>query len=345
MVALLHVDADSFFASVALRSRPHLRERPVAAAAHVIITSANYPARARGVHSAMLVADALAACPELVVIDVPQAEIEETAEALFDVFHDIARTVEPGSIEEAFLDVGTDDPGEAAMVGHALRRRVAQQLGIPVSVGVGSTKLMAKLASRAAKPDGLHVIDAAEEARLRTELPSSDIWGVGPKTLERLKRLGVLRIGDIDHVPAAELQRECGTLMARRLRQIREGTDDANLRPVEHRTTLSAGGSIAGYARADKSPTALATESVARACHRAERAGLVASGLTLTLAPEHGGRIIQLKQALPDPTNSAAEWTPVATRLLAATSVPLLSTLTVTLTGLQSAHRVAPTLF
>ncbi|CAN5347222.1 hypothetical protein BH10ACT7_BH10ACT7_25350 [soil metagenome] len=345
MVALLHVDADSFFASVALRTRPHLVERPVAAAAHVIITSANYPARARGVRSAMLVADALRLCPELVIIDVPQAEIEEVAEALFDVFHSVAGTVEPGSMEEAFLDVGAGDLQEAASVGHQLRARVAAELGIPVSVGVGTTKLMAKLGSRAAKPDGLHVVDAVEEARLRSELPTVEIWGVGGKTLERLTRLGVLRIGDLDHVPAAELQRECGTTMARRLRQIREGTDDAALRPVEQRTSLSAGGSIAGYARPNKSPAALAAQSVDRACHRAERAGLVAGGMTLTLTPEDGGGVILLKHSLADPTASAEEWGDVAAGLIAGASVPLLSSLTVTLTGLQPADRVAPTLF
>lgn len=345
MVALLHADADSFFASVALRTRPHLTNVPVAAAAHVIITSANYPARARGVRSAMLVQDALHACPELVIIDVPQAEIEEVADALFDLFHEVAGTVEPGSMEEAFLDVGAGDLQEAAAAGHRLRARVAAELGIPVSVGVGTTKLMAKLGSRAAKPDGLHVVDAEEEGRLRSELPTAEIWGVGGKTLERLLRLGVLRIGDVDHVSPAELQRECGTMMARRLRQIREGTDDAALRPVEQRTTLSAGGSIAGYARPNKSPAALAAQSVERACHRAERAGLVANGMTVTLTPQGGGGGILLKRTLPDPTASAQVWGAIAAELIAGASVPQLSAVTVTLTGLQPADRVAPTLF
>ena len=92
---MLHVDADAFFASVALRSRPDLAGRPVAVVAHVYIASANYPARARGVRSGSLVQDALRQCPELVLIDVPRAEVEEVGDALFDIFHSAARAVEP----------------------------------------------------------------------------------------------------------------------------------------------------------------------------------------------------------------------------------------------------------
>ena len=344
-VALLHADADCFFASVAVRSRPHLRDRPIAVVVHVIVASPNYPARARGVHPAMLVADALRVCPELVLIEVPRAEVEEVAEALFDLFHDLADVVEPGSMEEAFLDVGALDVSHAIEAGHTLRRRAAAELGLPISVGVGRTKLMAKLGSRRAKPDGLYVMDAARESSLRAELPMAEVWGVGGKTLERLTRLGVLRIGDVDAVPRAELLRACGTTMANRLWQIREGTDDATLRPVEARTTLSAGGSISGYARPDKSPAALAAESVARVCHRAERAGLVGTGITLTLTPHDGGRVLALKRTGLDPTAATTVWLPVAQELVRDASVPRLSMLTATLTGLQRADRVAPTLF
>lgn len=262
---------------------------PVAVVVHDFIASANYPARARGVRSGALAHDALRQCPELTLIDVPRAEVEEVGDALFDIFRNSARVVEPGSMEEAFLDVGASDWAGAVDAGHALRRRVARELGIPISVGVGSTKLMARLASRRAKPDGLAVIDSGEEAALRSTLPLRDVWGIGATTLQRLGRIGVLRLGDVDGIPRNELQHVCGTAMARRLWRIRAGTDDALLRPVEQRTAPTAEGSTAGYARPDRTPIELAQGCVERLCHRAERAGLAGTGITLILRPETGG--------------------------------------------------------
>ena len=343
--ALLHADADSFFASVALRSRPELAAQPVAVVAHVYIASATYPARARGVRAGMLAQDALRQCPELILIDVPRAEVEEVGDALFDIFHDSAVAVEPGSIEEAFLDVGAADQAGAVEAGQVLRRRVARELGIPISVGVGRTKLMAKLASRRAKPDGLFVIDAAEETVLRTTLPLSEVWGIGATTLARLNRIGVVRLADVDGIPQNELQHVCGTAMARRLWRIREGTDDAVVRPVEARTSLTAEGSTAGYERPDKTPTELVQACVDRLCKRAERAGLAGTGITLTLRPEPGGKAIVLKRTLVAATTGRDTWLAVAADLLAGERVPRLAGLRVTLTGLLPLDRVQHTLF
>jgi DNA polymerase-4 len=342
---VLHVDADAFFASVALRSRPNLVGRPVAVVAHVYIASANYPARARGVRSGSLVQDALRQCPDLVLIDVPRAEVEEVGDALFDIFHSAARAVEPGSIEEAFLDVGATDWAEAIAAGNALRLWVRRELGIAISVGVGSTKLMAKLASRRAKPDGLYVIEAGEEADLRDNLPIDEVWGIGATTLQRLARLGVTKLAHIDGVPRNELQYLCGTAMARRLWRIREGTDDAMVRTVEQRSSLAAEGSTAGYARPDRSPTELAQACVERLCHRAERAGLAGTGITLTLRPEAGGKAIVLKRTLVAATTERDTWAAVAGDLLAGEAVPRLAGLRVTLTGLLPLDRVQHTLF
>ena len=342
---VLHVDADAFFASVALLSRPELTERPVAVVAHVYIASANYPARAHGVRAGMLAKDALRQCPDLTLIDVPRAEVEEVGDALFDIFHDSATAVEPGSIEEAFLDVGASDWAGAIDAGHALRRRVASDLGIPISVGVGSTKLMAKLASRRAKPDGLYVIEPDEEAALRTSLPLTDVWGIGATTLERLTRIGVFRLGDVDGIPQNELQHVCGTAMARRLWRIRAGTDDALVRPVEQRSVLTAEGSTAGYGRPDRTPRELALACVERLCKRADRAGLAGTGITLTLRPEAGGKAILLKRTLAAGTTDGDTWLTVADDLLAGEAVPRLAGLRVTLTGLLPLDRVQHTLF
>ncbi|MCO8273676.1 hypothetical protein M1L60_24065 [Actinoplanes sp. TRM 88003] len=342
---LLHADADAFFASVVLRSRPQLAALPVAVVAHVIIASANYPARARGVRSGVLTQEALLQCPELILVDVPRGEVEEAGDALLDLFRDCARAVEPGSMEEAFLDVGARSTEEAVAAGREVRRRAAAELRIPVSVGVGRTKLMAKLASRAAKPDGLHVIGPGREAELRAGLPLRDVWGVGARTVERLESLGITGLSGLDDIPYDTLRRLCGTAMARRLRAIREGSDDAVVRPVEHRSTLSSEGSTKGYERPDWTPAELAAMCVERVCRRAERAGLLASGLTLTTRPDDEGPARVLKGKQPVPTASPQVWSAVVRSLLARADPSPLAGLRVTLTALVPVDRVQNTLF
>jgi DNA polymerase IV len=342
---LLHADADAFFASVATRGRPELATRPVAVVAHVIVASANYPARARGIRSAMFVPDAQRQCPELILIEVDRAQVEEAGDALFDLFRDCARAVEPGSVEEAFLDTGARDWDDAVAAGRELRRRAAAELGLPVSVGVGRTKLMAKLASRAAKPDGLHVIGPEREAELRVELSVTDVWGIGSRTADRLHELGVTRLGDLDALSRHALQSVCGTTMARRLVAIRAGRDDATVRPVENRSTMSAEGSVQGYARPDKSAAELAETCIGRLCHRAGRAGLVATGIVLHLLPEEGERPVVRKQTAPAASADPAVWRDIAARLLAGVPDQPAAGLRVTLTGLQPAGRIQEALF
>ncbi|WP_161972334.1 DNA polymerase Y family protein [Glaciihabitans arcticus] len=340
---LLHVDADSFFASVVLRRRPELVHRPMAVVAHVFIASANYPARAFGVRGGMLAQEALALCGELQLIDVPREEVEQVSDQLFDIFGEDFAAVEPGSMEEAFIDSGTSDPDLAAALGQQLRARVKRELGISVSVGVGRTKLMAKLASRTAKPDGLHVISPVDEAQLRISIPIDDVWGIGGKTVEKLRLIGVIRLGDLDSRPREEVQRVCGTTMARKLWRIREGTDDAVIHSVESRTSLTTEGTISGYNRRDWNPAELMQACIARVCRRAERAGLVATGLAVALRAE-GGEQVVLKHGLADASASVDAWTAALLPQLVDAPKPLVG-LRVTLTGLTTPDRVQPALF
>jgi DNA polymerase-4 len=317
----------------------------MAAIAHVFVASANYPARERGVRGGMSVQEAQHACPELVMLDVPRAEVEEVSDSLFAIFHDTARAVEPGSMEEAFLDAATTDIQTAIDLGQALRRRVARELGIPISVGIGRTKLMAKLASRRAKPDGLHVIDEQTEAELRTSLPVSDIWGIGPQTVERLRLIEVTRLGDLDRISPDELRRVWGTMMARRLTRIREGTDDATLNPVEGRSTLSSESAVSGYNRADHTPTELLQVCVTRACRRAARAGLAAGGIAVALRFDADRPPVTLNHRMPVATSDEQAWLPELLRQLADVQHPGLSAVKATLTALIPLERVQQTLF
>jgi DNA polymerase-4 len=234
-MSLLHADADCFFASVELRHRPDLVGRPVAVATHIVM-SATYPARGRGVHGAMPLRQALRLCPELVVLP-PRADYQSAGEALMALFWRYAAQVEPGSMEEAFIDVGDTDPVASAT---AIRRAARDELGLPVTVGVARTKLLAKLASRRAKPDGLLVITEAEEGHLRAGLTIDELWGVGPTTASRLADAGVTRVSELADFDEARLRTVVGTTMARRLLSIRDATDDATVRQIGPRRTVSA---------------------------------------------------------------------------------------------------------
>ncbi|GAA1459979.1 hypothetical protein [Williamsia maris] len=342
---VLHADADAFFASVVLRGRPDLIDTPVAVTAYVFVASANYVARSRGVHGGMLAAEALRLCPDLVLIEVPRSEVEEASEALFDLFADCALAVEPGSMEEGFLDVGVTDWSAAREAAEVIRHRAAGELSLPISIGIGRTKLIAKLASRSAKPDGVRMIEPAEEQILRATLRLDRAWGVGGRTLERLTQLGAVTLGDLDTVSDDELELVCGVGMAKRLRGFRTGTDDSEVRSVATRTTLSSEGAIAGFRRPDHLPADVLTGSVARVCRRAIRAGLVGTGMTLTLKPTAGGPPLVRRQSFPDPSADVELWSDRARMLLADLPHPELSGIGFTLTRLQPATDVPATLF
>lgn len=243
-------------------------------------------------------------------------------EALLDLFGEIAEQVEPGSIEEAFLGVGRCEWADAVAIGTELRHRALAELGIPVSVGIGRTKLFAKLASRAAKPDGLRVIRDAEEQRLRAELPIADVWGIGATTRRRLLDLDVARLSDLDGIPDDRLRRVCGTTMMRRLRAIRLGADEAVVRSVTDRTTLSSEAATSGYERRDA--TALA------------KAGLVANGLKIEFMPVGEERVIVRSTRRPV-ADASTDWSAVAAELVRSEELPALRGLRVSLTGLVRA--------
>lgn len=232
---ILHADADCFFASVELRRRPELVDRPMAVATHIIM-SANYPARAYGVHGAMPVREAQRLCPDLALIP-PADDYQAVGGELMALFERFAVQVEPGSVEEAFIDVGDRDPVQTA---RTIRAAARDDLGLAVTVGVGRTRLIAKLASRQAKPDGLLVIDADAERRIRAALTIDELWGVGPITANRLADRGVHRLTDLAGFDEACLRQIVGTAMARRLLAIRDGTDDARVRQLGPRRSVSA---------------------------------------------------------------------------------------------------------
>ncbi|RVX39495.1 DNA polymerase-4 [Nonomuraea polychroma] len=231
---ILHVDMDAFFASVELLERPELRGRPVivgSPAGRGVVLSATYEARAFGVHSAMPMSRARRLCPQATIIPPGHGKYSEVSKGVMEIFHAITPLVEPIASDEAFLDVGGARRrlGPPAAVAAMIREQVLDRYGITCSVGVASSKFVAKLASKQCKPDGLLVVPADQVVDFLHPLPVSALWGVGERTEQSLVRLGIRTVGDLARVPPATLQRELGHAAGGHLAALAWGRDE---RPV-----------------------------------------------------------------------------------------------------------------
>ena len=208
---ILHVDLDAFYASVEQMLRPELKGKPVLVGGGVVL-AASYEARAFGVSAPMGVRRALELCPSAIVVNGSFDRYAELSEAVMDICADMTPLVEQISIDEAFLDVSGSIHllGEPSKIGAEVRRRVRIEVGLPISVGIASTKFLAKVASAQAKPDGLLVIDPDTELEWLHRLPVRVIWGVGPVTDEKLSAHGVHTVGQLAATPRETLVRWLG---------------------------------------------------------------------------------------------------------------------------------------
>ena len=235
---ILHVDMDAFYASVELRTRPELRGRPViigSTGGRGVVLSATYEARALGVHSAMPMTRARRLAPDAIVIEPRHAEYAQVSADVMALFASITPLVEPLSLDEAFLDVSgaVRRLGSPRAIAELIRARVVDEQGITCSVGVASTKFIAKLGSTRCKPDGCLVIPRDRVIDFLHPLPVGALWGVGERTEEQLTRLGLRTVGDLAHTPAATLQRALGPAAGRHLHDLAWGRDDRAVTPGE----------------------------------------------------------------------------------------------------------------
>jgi DNA polymerase-4 len=241
---ILHVDMDAFFASVEIRRDPALRGRPVVVGGGVrgVVAAASYEARRYGIRSAMPMSQAVRLCRDLVVIPPDRAAYAAASASVMGMLRDVTPLVEPLSLDEAFLDVAgaLRLHGRPAQIARALRARVAGELGLTCSVGVASTKFVAKLASARCKPDGLLVVPVAAVLDFLHPLPVTVLWGVGARTAEAVHRLGVRTVADLADTPLDTLQRAVGAASAAHLHDLAHGIDERSVEPHDVEKSISA---------------------------------------------------------------------------------------------------------
>ncbi len=276
---VLHLDMDAFYASVEQLTRPTVRDRPVLVGGlgpRSVVAGASYESRVFGARSAMPMGQAKRLCPHAVVLPPRFALYQALSEQVMGVLAAAAPVLEPVSLDEAFLEppalVGAG-VGAVERFGVELRAAVRAATGLPASVGAGSGKQLAKIASELAKPDGLRVVAPADERAVLAPLPVRSLWGVGPVTEAGLRKLGIHSIGELAAMDLRELTGLLGTAIGTELHRLARGVDD---RPVAAR---GAAKQVSAETTFDVDLTAMTAvhDAVARMTSAAH-ARLVASG-------------------------------------------------------------------
>lgn len=276
---VLHMDMDAFFASVEQLTRPTIAERPVLVGGlgpRGTVAGASYQARTYGARSAMPMAEARRRCPVAVVLP-PRGQVYgAVSRRVFEIVREVSELVGQVSVDEAFLEPVELAGAPAERVERFaadLRARVRREVGVSASVGAGSGKQLAKIASGLAKPDGALVVPPEQEAELLAGLPVRKLWGVGPVTESKLHRIGVYSIGELAAMHSGDVTSLLGQAHGGELHRLAHGIDD---HPVEERAEAKQVSTETTFDVDITDPGQLAAEvgEVAEAAHRR----LVASG-------------------------------------------------------------------
>ena len=252
---ILHLDLDAFFCAVEERRNPSLRGKPFAVGGDPskrgVVASCSYAARKFGIHSAMPMAEAVQRCPQLIIVSSNHGNYSIVSKKVMGLLYDLTDQVEQLSIDEAFVDISTlEKPPKR--IAETLQKRIRQQFSLPSSLGIASNKLVAKIATDVGKlthqgdgpPNAITMVPAGEEADFLAPLPVDMLWGVGPKTKQRLGTLNIQTVGDLAEAPVLELAEHLGKHgydLSKRARGIDERpiVTQRTVKSVSHETTFS----------------------------------------------------------------------------------------------------------
>jgi len=235
---------DAFFASVEERDNPALKGKAVVVGTGVrgVVSAANYEARKFGIHAAMPVGRAKRLAPHAIFVPPNMSRYSEVSSQIMEIFRSVTPLVEPLSLDEAFLDVTGAKRllGDGREIAKQIRAKVEASEGITCSVGIATTKFIAKLASGRCKPNGMLEIASDRVLEFLHPLPVNAIWGVGPKTNEELQKLGLRTVADIANTPRQTLIRALGIASGASLYELAWGRDYRDVEPEEVDKSISA---------------------------------------------------------------------------------------------------------
>ena len=331
---ILHADLDAFYASVEQRDDPGLLGRPVIVGAGVVL-AASYEARAFGVRTAMGGGHARRLCPQAVVVAPRMSAYAQASKAVFEVFEQTTPLVEGLSIDEAFLDVrGLERiSGSATEIAARLRREVRRRVGLPITVGVASTKFLAKVASAVAKPDGLLVVPSGGELGFLHPLPVERLWGVGPVTASKLSDRGLATVGQVAELAEAALVSMLGHAAGRHLHALAHNRDPRLVRRGRRRRSMGAQHALGRSPRSWNELAVVLVGLVDRLARRLRGARRVCRTVTLRFRFDDFSRATR-SHTLAEATAHTTMILTVARGLLA-TAMPMIETRGITLLGVS----------
>lgn len=320
---VLHLDLDAFFASVEQRDKPSLRGRPVIVGGlgpRGVVSTASYEARTFGVHSAMPMSEARARCPHAAYLAGRFDVYRETSDVVMAELRAVSPAVESLSLDEAFVDIsgaGAPDLSSDAAhsLAHRLRATIRSLTGVSASVGVATSKLMAKIASEQAKPDGLVVIPPGSELETLHPLGVRALPGVGPATAARLTQVGIKSVRDLAHITVTDLVDLVGESQGQALYRLARADDDRRVSPERESKSVS----VEDTFDRDVTDPALLSALVGRLSEKLAARLVEAghSGRTVTLKGRlHDFTTLSRSATLPAPTDDVRTIRRVAVRLL-----------------------------
>lgn len=289
--SILHLDLDAFFASVEQRDKPSLRGKPVIVGGvgqRGVVSTCSYEARVFGVRSAMPSHEARRLCPHAAFLAGRFGAYREASRCVMAILASVSPVVEPLSLDEAFVDleaalvpVDFTDAGLRTLVARIKDQLAEETGGLTASVGIGSSKFMAKLATELGKPDGCHIVEPGTEVDLIAPMPVGAIPGVGPATRERLLRLGVTRIADLQKMSLAELTRELGKASGSNLHALAYAQDDRPVQAERETKSISVEDTFEHDERDAQRLSAIVRRDAREVASRVRAAGLFARTVTL----------------------------------------------------------------
>jgi DNA polymerase-4 len=322
--SVLHIDLDAFFASVEQRDKPSLRGKPVivgGVGVRGVVATASYEARKFGVRSAMSTREARSRCPNAAFLSGRFHAYHATSDAVMTLLREHSSLVEPLSLDEAFVDLAQAGLPDLAVetvtaFGHRLRREVYDVTGgLTASVGIGTSKFIAKVASELNKPDGLTVVPPGTEQDLLRPMMVTVIPGVGPATAERLRRAGVHTVAELEELSLEELVRQVGKSHGQSLHQLARGLDDRAVVPERETKSVSVVGTYETDLTDRSLMAGLLTRQAAGVAERLRKHGL--SGRTVTIKVRlHDFTTLNRSITLPAPTDRTATLARLARGLL-----------------------------